>query len=479
MAFASVFRGLGAVYLGLAALALFAAIPAASMGETAALTAFIGTGGFALFLGVSGYLLARSMRGEPGPREGVAMLLIAWITTPALAAFPFLGAPGLEGYGDAFFEAMTAVTTTGSGLIDVTRADRSVVLYHALLEWGGGFLSVVLVLVILVALNLTGPGVHRSTLFTLEEGSLFGRFSQIMQSAGLVYVVATMAAFLALVSSGTAVMDAFYLALTAPATSGGAPRAEPMTDYVPAVGEIALSLAMLAGTLNFALMWQAYRDPSLRMEWFRDPETRALIAGAAALAAALIFIGVLQDTVRPAAAIHDAVALVSTTARFAAPDAVRELPPALILVVTFVGGSAVSTAGGVKIIRMLLLFNHAWVELRRVSHPSGVALLTFRGRRLADRAFVSLWVYFLGFTGALGALILAVTLAGSDFGAAASAAVAALSNAGPILGVTTPQDLDFGAFPPAARWCLALGMALGRMEVLAFVAAFTPGLWRR
>src|SRR5688572_12660249 len=101
MVFAGVFRGLGAVYLTLAALAFVSALAAAGLGETAALASLGGTGGLALFLGVSGFLAARSMYGAPGAREGVAMLLVAWTSAPALAAFPFLGAPGIETYGDA------------------------------------------------------------------------------------------------------------------------------------------------------------------------------------------------------------------------------------------------------------------------------------------------------------------------------------------------------------------------------------------
>lgn len=474
MVFASVFRGLGTVYLAIAALAFVSALAAMGYGETAAFAALAGTGGLAAFLGVAGFLGAQSMRGAAGAREGVAMLLIAWGSAPALAAFPFLGAPGLETYGDAYFEAMAAISTSGPGLLDLENTPRSLTVWRALLEWGGGFLSVMLILVILAALNLTGPGVHRSTLFTMEDGSMFGRFWDILQASALAYALATMAGFVILAAVGTPAFDAFYLAVTAPATSGGYYHSEPLADYVPPAGLLAVAVAMMAGAVNFALVWRSYRDPSARTELWRDPETRALLIGAALIAAVLML---LRGA--PVSAIHDAVALVSTTARFADPDAVRSLPAVLILVVTFVGGSAISTAGGVKIVRMLLLFTHAWVELRRVSHPSGVVLMNFRGRRLSDRAFVSLWVYFLGFIGALGALTLAVALSGADFAASAAAAVAALSNAGGVLPVATAQELTFGDFPRAARWCLALGMGLGRMEVLAFVAAFTPGLWRR
>ena len=476
MAFASVFRGLGVIYLTLAALAFAAALLALGMGEAAG--AFLGVGSLAAFVGGAGFLIARSVHGDPGPREAVALLLAAWATTPAIASFPFLGAPGLASWGDAYFEAMVALTTTGPGLLDVTQAPGPLLIYRALLEWGGGFLSVTLILIILAALSLPGPGGRRFAAVSAEQGALFRGFGQIVRAAAIVYALATLAGFIILAGSGVPTQDALYLALTAPATSGGLPRPEPLSDYVPAVGRLALALAMFAGALNFALIWQSRRDPAARGELWRDPETTAFIVGAAVIAVLLMSAGA-GAAFAPLNAVHDAIALVSTTARFADPEAVRALPAILILVITFVGGSSISMAGGVKIIRMLLLFKHVWVELRRVSHPSSVVPMTFRGRRLAQRAFVSLWIYFLGYTGALGALILAVTLAGADFAAAAAASVAALSNAGGVLGVTTPQALGFGDFPPAARWWLALGMALGRMEVLAFVAAFTPGLWRR
>lgn len=479
MPFASVFRGLGAALIGVAALAAIASLYGLLIGEITSARALGATGFVALFLGVSGFLLGRNLETESGPKEAVALLLSAWTIVPLIASLGFLGVGGIGGLHDAIFEAMSAATTTGASLLSEDSAPRAVILWRSLLEWGGGYLSILTVLVVLVALNLSGPGVQRTTLFTLGDAGLFRRFIQITRTAGAIYGLATLITFTLLTLSGLTFFEAACLALSTPATGGGQPHAGPLGAYVPPAGQLVLAFAMLAGALNYALLWESLRDDVMRPEIAKDPETRGLAGGIVILTLILLLYGAGLTPARIISAMHDAAAVVSTSARFTDPDSVDHVPPTLLMAFVFVGGSAVSTAGGIKIIRFLLLFWHARLELRRLSHPSGVQYVTFRGRRIAGGMFVSLWIYFLGYLGVLGGLMIGITLFGASFEQAVPAAIAVLSNAGPILDVTSVEPIGYLDFTPGSRWVMVAGMALGRMEVLAAIAALAPGLWRR
>ncbi|WP_022697812.1 TrkH family potassium uptake protein [Euryhalocaulis caribicus] len=479
MAFASVFRGLGGILVVLAALAFIAALFGAAVNERPQALTLSATGLLSLFLGISGFLLGRNLQTNTGPREGVAMLLLGWTIAPAIAAFGFLGQGAIIHFDDAFFEAMSAATTTGASLIDPDTAPRSIILWRGLLEWGGGYLSILMILVILVALNLTGPGVHRSTLFTLDKEGLFKRFSHITRVAGVIYGIVTLVTFIGLAVSGSTLFDAVCLALSAPATGGGAPRGAALPDYVSGAGLMVLGLALFAGSLNYALLWEAYRDNVMRRDILRDPETRALSGGILLIFVLLVFMSSGLSFGRLSIAFHDAAALISTSGRFADLEAMRALPPTLLMAAVLIGGSALSTAGGVKIIRVLLLVRHARAELRKLSHPSSIQLVHFRDRVVPDRTFVSLWIYFLGYTAVLGVLIVGIATMGEPLDIALPAAVATLSNAGPLLYATAAENADFNQFTRGARAVMSAGMALGRMEVLAALAALAPGLWRR
>lgn len=479
MPFASVFRGLGAALIGLAALAVIASLYGLLVGEIISARALGATGSVSLFLGVSGFLLGRSLEVDSGPREAVVLLIGAWTLPSLVASLGFLGVGGIGGLHDAIFEAMSATTTTGASLLSEESAPRAVILWRSLLEWGGGYLSILTVLVVLVALNLSGPGVQRTTLFTLGDSDLFRRLAQITRTAGVIYGLATLITFILLTLTGLTFFEALCLALSTPATGGGGPRADALGAYVPLSGQLVLAFALLAGAVNYALLWEALRDDVMRTDIVKDPETRGLIGGIFILTVILLFYGTGLSPARLISALHDAAAIVSTSARFTSPELVDRLPPTLLMAFVFVGGSAVSTAGGIKIIRFLLLFWHARLELRRLSHPSGVQYVTFRGRRIAGGMFVSLWIYFLGYLGVLGGLMIGITLFGASFEQAVPASIAILSNAGPILDVTSVEPISYLDFTPASRWVMAAGMALGRMEVLAAIAAFAPGLWRR
>jgi len=478
MPFTSVLRALGAVLAAMSVLSGLCALYAVARQETEAALSLGGVTAIALFFGVSGTLIGRNLETPTGPREGVAMLLGGWTLLPLIASLGFWDRGGLASFADAYFEAMSAFTTTGFTLLEAETANRSILLWRSLLEWSGGYFSILSILVILVALNLAGPGVLRSVLFTVGGQGLTSRFWHITREAGIVYVLMTFLTFVGLLLSGAEPFNALILGLSAPATGGAAPVAGAVADYVPPLGLVALTAALIAGSLNYALLFEAYRDSVMRGDILRDVETRGLMIVFGLLLCVVLLSAPGFGPQRLAIAAHDAAALISTSARFADPAAMAAFPPPLLLGVTLIGGSALSTAGGLKLVRLILLGRHARLELMKLSFPSSVEPVRFRERVVPDRVFIGLWIYFLGFTAALALITLGIAASGVEFQVATSAAVAALSNAGPLLSVVAPgaDPASLGVF---ARVILMLAMALGRMETLAALAMFAPGLWRR
>ena len=153
------------------------------------------------------------------------------------------------------------------------------------------------------------------------------------------------------------------------------------------------------------------------------------------------------------------------------------LPPSMLIALALIGGSALSTAGGVKIIRVLLLFRHLRTDLDRMSHPSRVRAVRFQGEIIEDKGFLSIWMYFFGYTLVFAMGIMALGAAGIEFTHAVAACAGALSNMGPLLAATYPE-LTYASMSPLTLFVLTIIMLLGRVEVLAAFAVISPSLWR-
>ena len=159
---------------------------------------------------------------------------------------------------------------------------------------------------------------------------------------------------------------------------------------------------------------------------------------------------------------------------------IEMLPPVILIAIALMGGSALSTAGGVKIIRMLLLFRHLSTDMSRLSHPSRIVPVSFKSQHIPDRAFLSIWMYFFGYTLFFGVSILAIGATGLSFEDAVATGAASLSNMGPLLPATLPESgLTYADFTALQKGVSAIFMLIGRVEVLAVLILFTPSFWVR
>ena len=349
------------------------------------------------------------------------------------------------------------MTTTGAVLGALEETSRAIVLWRSYLAWLGGLASLVLAATVFAALDRRGVGLRRTSLLTVERADLFTNFGRAFRRLGVVYGLVTALGAVMLMITGAAPFDAVCLALSGVATAGLAPQAGPLSEWLPPASILILAALCLAGAWNFAVLYEWLSRFRLQRG---TGELRAMtaIAGVCGVGA-MAFAGIGSV---PAGVLDGLFAITTAGYQTAATSPV---PVTVLLLLAFIGGSTISTSGGVKMPRILLLLRRAGGELSLLSHPSAAVRTRFAGRSVFDEALAGVWVYALAFPVALGFGAVAIALGGAGFEPAWRTAAASLSNMGP------PAAADFAQLPPASLLVSAVLMIAGRLEVLAAAAA--------
>lgn len=419
-----------------------------------ALTVFSAAGSLALSIGP---------RHPSGFRGAMAVVLLLWVVAPAYAAFPFM-AEGMR-YGDAYFEAVSAITTTGGWLShEGAVASRAGMLWRAILQWLGGLASLAIAAAIFIRPAFIGIDTLLPPFSRGERDSFLRPLRNAAVSFSGVYFAVSLIAFMVMSFAGAPVFDAIILAMTTVASGGFIPAADGVSAYP--IGVVAsIFLFTLLGGINFILIARLFQPRGQR---FRDVETSAFLL-IVVWASVLLWLsaGAGDLDLLPAQAFN-AVSLMTTNGYL-----IGETPPLTVaLVIAIIGAAAVSTAGGFKILRWIVIMQRAREEVRRLIIPNSVT----GPRRVANE--LGVWMHFLVFTLTLSGLMLAISLGGHPFDLAAAAATAALSNAGPLISLAEHGADGYAVFQEPLRWLLLAGMILGRLEAAVALALINRAFWR-
>lgn len=408
--------------------------------------------------GFAGGVILAGTRGADAPAAASAALRLAlygWALVPLLAAAPLILVTGSLEAG--VFEAYSALTTTGAIILAPEAAPHSIILWRSLIAWMGGLASLVLAATVFAALDRRGVGLRRTSLLTVERSDLFTNFGRALRRLGAIYAGMTGLGALALALTGTPLFEAACLSLSALSTSGLAPFSGGLSQSLNTAGVLMIVILCLAGAWNFAVMY----DLATRRRMGRGTgEMRAIIAVACvvALAAAIV-----QGAQALFPALFDTLFAITTSGYQSTSQSFAG--PAVWLLLALVGGSTISTSGGVKMPRILLLVRRSAGELEVLAHPSATVRTQFSGRPVSDTALAGVWVYALAFPIALGFGAVLIGMGGAPFDEAWRMSAAALTNAGPL------ADLDWSLQSPASLYAACVMMVLGRLEVLAAAAA--------
>jgi trk system potassium uptake protein TrkH len=456
---------------------------------------FLGAGAIAAATGLA---LERLGRGATriGFREGYFVVAVTWLLAAAYGALPYLlsGDAQLSRPMDAAFEAMSGFTTTGASVLtDIDSVDRSLLMWRQFTQWLGGMGIVVLALAILPRLRVGGRQLLESELPGPEVEPLADRIRATARKLWILYVglTALQAAILTLLGIVGADrrmgwFEAVSAAFATLPTGGFMPDGRSWEDFAAVSQWVAVVFMVVAGA-NFALTYRALtrRKPGLAL---RDEEFRlyiALLVGAAAILAVQLSAEGLEDG--EAAIRHGAfqAASIMTTTGFASVDfsAWPTLAAMLILLLMFVGGSAGSTGGSIKVVRHLLLGKALRRELRQTVHAEIVLPVRFNSAVVDERTLRAITSFVLLYLGIFvaGAAVIAIDTAIQGPSVQTldvlAAAATTLGNVGPGFGVSNPMG-SFESFSDVSTLTMIGLMWLGRLEVVPIVVLATRHYWR-
>lgn len=404
-----------------------------------------------------------------------------WVALPVFGALPFLLGATQSSFTDAFFEAMSGLTTTGSTVLTgLETLPKGLLLWRGILQWLGGIGIIVVAMVFLPELRVGGMQIFRSEAFD-TMGKILPRATQISSSISTIYVSLTLLCTLAYILCGMNSFDATVHALTTIST-GGFSNYDASFGTFTGPAEYVASAFMILAALPFVRYVQLVTTRNPQPLW-RDSQARAFLTVIAILVAVTAVVLLWIFPHHPEQAIREALfnitSIISGTG-YASVDYMN-WGPFLIMLFFFIGligGCAGSTACSVKIFRYQLLFASVRIQIRRIRAPHGVFVLRYDGRPVSDDVLSSVMSFFTFFVVSLGVLAVALSLTGLDFITAVSGAATALANVGPGLGPEIGPAGNFSGLNDTAKWMLSFAMLAGRLELLAVFALFTIRFWR-
>lgn len=442
----------------------------------------------ALTLVVAVWLVATSRSAEAsagswsaGPVTGLAAVTLAWVAASAVGAIPLILAGTFDSYLDAFFEAVSGFTTTGATLIgDLESQPDAVLVWRSLSQWLGGV--GIIVLVVAVA-PISGPGVQRA-FYAETSGMTSDRLTpRIIDTAKiiiLIYLVLSLVAAVAYLVAGMGPFDAVNHSMTTIATGGFSTKNSSLGAFDSRAIELVAITFMALGGINFAFYWKAIKRQNTRPQLNEVVVYLSLLFLVSAAVAVSLLLndqasGIDEIIIDPLFSVTTVMTTTGfTTADF---DEWNSFARSAILLTMFLGACAGSTAGGIKIIRVMLLGRSAIQELQRQVRPRVVQVLRVGSHVFKEdvrRAVLGFFLIYL-LVYAIGVMLMAAS--GLDLVSAISAASSTLNMIGPGLGEIGASE-NFEAMPDFARGVSCFLMIAGRLEVFTVVALLTAGVDR-
>ena len=454
-----------------------------------AISLWFGDGQWPTFLasaavtGVLGLLLrSASSTGDLTHREGFAIVVTAWTLFGAFGALPYWISGTLDTAVDALFESVSGFTTTGSSvLLDVSAVAPSLLFWRSMTHWLGGMGIIVLSLAIMPFLGVAGMQLYKAEVAGPTKERLLPRIEDTARLLWIIYVALTAAEAVLLALGEMDWFDAINHAMATVATGGFSTRSGGPAEFQSMWTRVVLTVFMFLAGVNFALHYAALLRRDLRV-FLRSDEFRFFcrtLIGVGVVATIATY-PMYHDLAEASTRAFATVTSIATCTGFTFED-FDQWPQWLqltLLCLMIMGGMAGSTAGGMKVVRVLVILRYAGIQVYRLVHPRAVRVLKLDGRQVDEDvvgAILGFGAIYSG-TALLGTLI--ITASGLDLTTAASSVLTAMGGVGPGLGAVGPTD-NFAAIPVVAKWTMIACMLLGRLELYSVLVLFLPSFWRK
>ena len=418
-------------------------------------------------------------------RDGYLIVSLIWILFTVFGSLPLMISGSIPSFPDAFFEVMSGFTTTGSSILnEVEVLPHASLFWRSLTQWMGGLGIVVILLAILPSLGIEGRDLYVAEV----PGPMHDKFSFTFHATArrmyIMYIGLTAAETVMLMFGGMSLFDALCHSFACMATGGYSTKTASLAYWDSAYIQYVITAFMFIGGTNYALLYALFKGKPSHL--FKDEEFRLYtgitVAVSLVIAAMLFFSEHQEEYSSIERCIRDAffqVVTILTTTGFASADYLYWPYAAqmLLFIILFIGGSAGSTVGGIKCVRILLLFKNAFNELKRIIHPNGIINVKYNGKSVRPELLSSIMSFFCMymFTFVIGSIVMSCF---TDIVTATSAVITCLSNVGPGFGDVGPMS-NFSSLNGFCKIFLSFIMLVGRLELFTFFVIFTTSFWKR
>ena len=433
--------------------------------------------------GVVLWLLTRKAERNIGKREGYIIVTATWLVISLFGSLPYLISNAIPNFTNAFFETISGFTTTGASIqVDIESLPRGLLFWRSLTQWIGGMGIIVLSVAILPILGIGGMQLFVAEMpgTGITPDKLHPRITQTAKRLWLIDVFFTFIEAALLLLGGMNLFDSLCHSFTTMSTGGFSTQNASVAGYAPYIQYVIVLFMIIAGT-NFTLHYLGMHG-KIREVW-KNEEFRYYILFTFGFVVLITVFILWYSDVGVEKAFRDSlfqVVSIVTTTGFVTSDYLI-WPGNLwifIFLLMFIGGSAGSTAGGIKIARQILLLKNSALEFKRMIHPKAVIPVRFNGRAVPQDIIHMIMAFFLFYILIFFAGTFIMTLLGLDFDTAIGATIASLGNIGPGIGAVGPVD-NYSALPNAAKWLSAFLMLLGRLELFTVIILFSPSFWKK
>lgn len=482
--FAPLLNVLGAV-VAIFAATMLAPLAVAFFGREEALVAYDTAFLITFVSGVALWWTTRRFKRELQPRDGFLLVTLVWTVLPAFATLPLLlHLPGLS-FTDAYFEAMSGLTTTGATVLSGLDAlPASINFWRCLLQWLGGMGILVLAVAILPLLGVGGTQLFRAEATgPIKDAKLTPRITDTALGLWSVYGVISLACFLSYWAGGMSGLDAAMHMFTTMSLGGMSSYDASFAQFSSPLLEWIAVVFMVVASCNFALYFLVVRKRTLGV-LLTDIEARGtvivMVGSVLIVAGYLLWQGTYAD---PALALrHSAFNVVSiaSTTGYATVD-FNQWPafaPWFMLMLSGMATSAGSTGAGIKMIRFIVLVKQARREMLRALHPHVISPVRLRDAVVENNVIFAVLAFMLVYGASVIAMTFLLMLSGLDVISAFSAVIACINNMGPGLNQVGPAS-NYAVLNDFETWVCTVAMLIGRLELMAVLVLLTPAFWRK
>jgi len=427
------------------------------------------------------WFLTRNPRKDIGKREGYIIVSTVWIVFSLFGSIPFMLSGSITNFTDAFFETISGFTTTGASILnDIEALPHGILFWRSLTQWMGGMGIIVLSIAILPMLGIGGMQLFAAEVPGLTPDKLHPKIKDTARRLWGIYVAFTLIETVLLMFGGMNFFDAINHSLTTMATGGYSTKQASIAFWDSQYIRYIITLFMFLAGVNFSLSYFALKFKFDKV--YKNEEFKAYIGLVLVFTFVITAVLILIHKQNFSTALSDAsfqVVSIMTTTGFITVDYLQWVPflGVIILFLMFIGGSAGSTGGSIKVVRIVLLLKNSYFELKRLIHPNAIIPIRLNNKTVAPQIITNVLAFIVFYIIIFVVGVIVMSSMGLDLDTSMGSVAATLGNIGPGIGNVGPVD-NFFYIPALGKWVLSFLMLAGRLELFTVLVLFSPAFWR-